>query len=589
MEAKNKINLLEYVKGNTAGQVVKVGKDTYRVDPCPVCGHKEHFTINAAGNYYKSFSECCRGGSIIDYLMEVEKMEKPQAMEKVERIAGVGIEEARSVIEQTSSNTTQYYYSRGLTDKTINKYKLGYLPDGHKIGKSFKYVLPVTEDFCILRSENESDRYRNIGNPKPLNLNYLSDPCINEIFIVEGYFDALSLEEIDKPAIALNSTSGTGAIVGAIEANQEALKGKLLIISLDNDTAGDTSANTIKEKLQELGLQYIDYKPGDHKDINAALVADKEKLKESIAETLDGWQEKTLYRGTVYEYMQEAFEVDQARRLSEPDIKTGIDSLDRALGGGLYPGLYILGAISSLGKTALALQVADTIAAAGHPVFFYSLEMGRYEMLCRSLAREYFKTTGIDTASTAQFIKPAAGNDIYSDPEFKNILKTYQDNAAKNLFLIEGDFKTTIETIENVPAGKRPVIIIDYLQVVQPQEGSRLSEKQHIDQVIVRLKQLSRKLDIPVIAVSSFNRESYKEEKGPSMAAFKESGGIEYSADVLLYMQLRKNEGEEINAIKNMNPRPINLLILKNRRGPAYEPMKLDYYTRQNYFVEPRR
>lgn len=596
METKNKADLLEYIT-QSGKQVFKVGVDTYRVEPCPVCGHKDHFTINAAENYYKSFSNCCRGGSIIDYLMEVEGMDKAEALSKVEKLKpGPAItrldkisskldKETRLLIDGSLKNITQYYYNRGLTDKTIKTYKLGYLPEGHKVGASFKYVLPVSDEFCILRSDNENDRYRNLGSPEPLNLHYLSNPSLNDVFIVEGYFDALSLEEIDRPAIALNSTSGKGKLLEALETHQDQLKDKTLIISLDNDEAGRKAADEIASRAQGLGLRYLVFNIEGYKDINAALIADKEDLQKQITEALKNAQ----YRGTIYEYMKEDFELDQARRLSEPDIKTGINGLDNALGGGLYPGLYILGAISSLGKTALALQLADTIAAAGHPVIFYSLEMGRYEMLCRSLTREFFKLAQDNLISTAQIIKPAAGNDIYRNPDFKEALKAYREGPAKNLFLVEGDFKTTIASIENITAGSRPVIIIDYLQVIQPQEGSRLSDKQQIDQVVVRLKQLSRKIDMPVIAVSSFNRASYNDDDGPSMAAFKESGAIEYGADVLLYMQLRKNKDDNLNEAKNKNPRQINLVILKNRRGAAFEEIRLDYFTKQNFFVEPKR
>ena len=61
--------------------------------------------------------------------------------------------------------------------------------------------------------------------------------------------------------------------------------------------------------------------------------------------------------------------------------------LDEALGGGLYPGLYMMGAISSLGKTTLACQIADQIAAAGQPVLIFSLEMARKEIFAKSISR----------------------------------------------------------------------------------------------------------------------------------------------------------------------------------------------------------
>lgn len=639
---KESISLYQYID-NAGHKLKRIGANEYRVDPCPVCGHKDHFTIYPDTNSYFSFSGCCNGGSIIDYLIEVESMDQAQAIERIKQLAdntgGFTLEaipekeqrQARAVMNKEAAqrteahkktlsmlkekalkgNTCKYYYTRGLTDKTIEAYNLGYISKGHKIGPDFKgkYLLPVSDTFCILRSEDEKEKYRNIGSPDLFNVRYLQDPALTgqEVFITEGIFDALSLEELDRPAVALNSTANKGKLLAALQANRDSLKDKLFIIALDTDTEGTQAAEAIASGAQGLGLRTVIFNLEGYKDINEALTADREALARQLDEGLQEQLEASKLQGTVYEYLLEDFELDQIKRIEEPDIKTGINSLDKALGSGLYPGLYIVGAISSLGKTALALQLADNIAAGKQQVLFFSLEMGRYEMTCRSLTREYFKglTEDLDmngalelarkdsTISTGYVIRPGYNNtDIYSRPEFKKALEGYKRGPAKYLSLVEGDFNLTIDKMEAViessiaRTGSRPVVFIDYLQVIQPAADSRLSDKQHIDQVVVRLKQLSRRLDLPVVAVSSFNRASYSDEGGPSMAAFKESGSIEYSADVLLYMQLRRGKDDDINEVKNKQPRPINLVILKNRRGLAFEEVKLDYYTKQNYFTE---
>ena len=633
-DMKKQVDMYKYLD-NAGHNLEKVGNSTYRVNPCPACGHKDHFTIYQDTNSYSSFSGCCNGGSIIDYMQEVEGMSMERAIKTLKQLAGAPLrtegkqgedqgpaaadkkeiqKETLSLIERAKGNTCNYYYSRGLTDKTINAYKLGYIPEGYNkpgYGKAFKYLLPVSDTCSILRSEDGAgeDKYKFVGKAELFNSRYIENPSLTgqEVFITEGIFDALSLEELDRPAVAINSTANKGKLLEALEANREQLKDKTFIIALDTDTEGTHTAEKLLEGAQGLGLQAVMFNLEGYKDINEALTAkDLPRQLQQFEEGLQEQLEADKLKGTVYEYLKDEFELDQAKRLEEPDIKTGITSLDRALGSGLYPGLYILGAISSLGKTALALQLADTIAAAQQQVLFFSLEMGKYEMTCRSLTREYFRKQikGLDldqalklarednTMSTGYVIRPGFNNvDIYSKPEFKTALEEYKRGPAKYLSLIEGDFNQTIDKIEEmteastVRTGNRPVVIIDYLQVIQPPAESRLSEKQHIDQVIVRLKQLSRKLDLPVMAISSFNRASY-EEGGPTMKAFKESGSIEYSADVLLYMQLRKGKDEDINEVKDRQPRPINLVILKNRRGQAFQEIPLDYYTKQNYFTE---
>jgi KaiC/GvpD/RAD55 family RecA-like ATPase len=595
-QLKQEVSLPGYIEAQ-GGKLEKAGKE-YRLNPCPVCGHKDHFTIYPESNSYSSFSGCCNGGSIIDYMVEVEGLNQGQAIEKLKQLAGVEPErepvkekpadrkEAASLIETASKNTTQYYYTRGLTDKTIKAYNLGYLPGGHKYGPAFKYVLPVSDNFIILRSDNDQDRYRNIGNTEILNSRYLKDASLTdrEIFITEGFFDALSLEELDRPAVALNSTAMSEALISILRQNKEAMKGKLLVIALDNDSGGQATREKLKTELQGLGLAYSEIDLNGYKDINEYLTADREGLLQQI--------EALPLAGTVYEYLKDGFELDQAKRLSEPDIPTKIKGLDHTLGGGLYPGLYVMGAISSLGKTALALQLADKIAEQGQAVLFFSLEMARYEMTSRSLARVLFEKNGDLDLTTGHVINTNyKGRDLWSQDYFKAALEAYREGPAKNLTLLEGDYSINIESLQAEinnyvsRTGRRPVIFIDYLQVLRPLD-LKMSEKQHIDLTVVELKRISRDLDLPVIAISSFNRANYKNEV--NFEAFKESGAIEYTADVVLGLQLRgvNKEKSNINDLKNQDPRPLELVILKNRRGRAFEVVPLDYWPRQNYFME---
>jgi len=605
---KEKVKLLDYVKNN-GGQIEKAGQNVYRLNPCPVCGHKDHFTIYPENNSYYSFSGCCEGGSIIDFMMEVEKLNQSQAIEKLKSLAGVeqnkepfqdpGREqrnqdiprlnpdekkETKALVEKAANNHTDYYYKRGLTEKTIKNYNLGYLPGGHKYGPSFKYVLPVSDQFVILRSDNDQDRYRNIGNTEIFNSRYIKDPSLTgrQIFITEGFFDALSLEELDLPAMALNSTAMSETLINMVREYKDKLKEKLFVLALDDDQGGWETADKLKTALRELKLAYAELDLKGYKDVNTFLQEDKEGLQKAI--------DKMPLKGTLYEYLQEDFELDQIKRINEPDIMTGLPQLDRNLGGGLYPGLYVLGAISSLGKTALALQVADKIAEQGLNVLFFSLEMGRYEMTCRSLARVLFEQNGHRDITTGNVLKTSYnGQDLYSQAFFKKALETYKEGPARHMALYEGNFDLDINALKqqvdeyiNI-TGKKPVIFVDYLQVLRPLD-LRMSEKQHIDLTIVELKRISRDLDVPVIAISSFNRANYKTDV--AFEAFKESGAIEYTADVVLAMQLRKNEDDDISEVKNREPRPLELVLLKNRRGRPYEVIAMDYWPKQNYFVE---
>ena len=208
-------------------------------------------------------------------------------------------------------------------------------------------------------------------------------------------------------------------------------------------------------------------------------------------------------------------------------------------------------------------------------------------MVCRNLTRLLFlKNEDHCNTNTGHLL-----HNRVPHADLMPIVQEYREDFAPNIAFVEGNFETDVSTIrKNVKeyiadTGRHPVVFLDYLQILKPlREG--FSEKQAIDASIVELKRISRDYSIPVIVVSSFNRSSYKHPV--SFTAFKESGAIEYTADVIMGLELRGAQGKDadINELKSQNPRDIDLVILKNRRGPAYEKIELDYYPGQNYFVE---
>ena len=601
-ELKNKIDLLDYIKDQDQ-EIEKIGENLYRLNPCPVCGHDDHFTVYAAKNTYSSFSGCCEGGSIVDYLMEIESLSKNEAIKKLRKIsegddlevsktetmieATTNNEDINKMVEEAKKNECEYYRKRGLSEEIIKKYELGYLPDGAKFGKDFKYVLPVSKNHVIVRTNiaDKNDRYRNIGDTEILNVKYLEDPSLteNEIFLTEGIFDALSLETIGKPAVSINSANMAKKLIDVLERNKSSLQDKIIILAFDNDKAGEEVAKTIEDAINSNDLHCDRLDLAGYKDANHYFTEDPEIFKQELNDL--------YFRGTAYEYLERDFKNEQLKRKDEKIIKTDFPGLDEVLGGGMYPGLYCLGSTTSLGKTALALQMADRIAEQGHQVIFFNLEMATYEMVCRSIARVMYEETGNEDFTTADILKGNFFNQVIKTTKpFYDAKSFYRDNIAKNMTFIEGDFSTNVSKLKsNIKkhlnrTNINPVVFVDYLQVLKPSISS-YSDKQHIDFCILELKRISRELDLPVIVISSFNRDAYGQYV--SFKSFKESGSIEYTADVIFGLQLRKDENEDINEVKNQEPRPLKLVTLKNRRGKSYSEIDLDYYPKQNYFVQP--
>ena len=272
--------------------------------------------------------------------------------------------------------------------------------------------------------------------------------------------------------------------------------------------------------------------------------------------------------------------------------------MDAELDGGLYEGLYVIGAISSLGKTTYCLQIADQIAKSEKDVMIFSLEMAGSELVSKSLSRltaelAWKKNLPLSMAKTARGITNAKLYDDYSEEELGLIVHSIAEYGefAEHLFISEGvgDIGTDNirEAVEKhiMLTANLPVVLVDYIQILSP-SNERGTDKQNTDKSVLELKRISRDYKLPVIGISSFNRENYKLEV--SMQAFKESGAIEYSSDVLIGLQLYGvgNSGFNVDEARKKSPRQVELRILKNRNGKVGGKIRLDYYAPFNYFVE---
>ncbi len=312
-------------------------------------------------------------------------------------------------------------------------------------------------------------------------------------------------------------------------------------------------------------------------------------------------QQESPFLQPISVFLHNEYKTVLQREQAKPHIQTGFASLDAQLGGHLYAGLYIIGSVSSLGKTAFCLQMADFIAAQGFDVLFFSLEMSRFEMVSRSISRILFEQSRFTRSySVTQLLQGAV-----DAPAFETAFGTYVREQGAHLYYEEGaPMGTTIEHIVSTATQlahackTAPVIFVDYLQMIHPGDV-RLSDKQATDMHVTRLKRLSRELDCPVIAISSFNRQNYSE--AVNLASFKESGAIEYSADFVLGLQAQgvqhaasspdeKKAARLVQAAtlsaKQKDPRPVEAVVLKNRRGPASASFSLEFYAKDNFFVE---
>lgn len=183
-----------------------------------------------------------------------------------------------------SVNQTHYYNDRGLSERIINKYRLGFDP----IKKGFKYLLPVSNSFITWRSDSveKAGRYKNQGKTSPFNEIYLKDTSltVKYIFVVEGTFDALSLEEIGYSAISINSVSSVNHFIELLTLYNENLKDKIIILAGDNDDAGKEMNEKLKTTLTSLNIKSSIYnKYSKLKDMNESLISNRKALEDDIS------------------------------------------------------------------------------------------------------------------------------------------------------------------------------------------------------------------------------------------------------------------------------------------------------------------
>ena len=232
-------------------------------------------------------------------------------------------------------------------------------------------------------------------------------------------------------------------------------------------------------------------------------------------------------------------------------VPTGFPELDRVIGG-FRPGrLYILGARTSIGKTALCTSLAQNVAeGADRPVLAVSIEMSGEELANRIIAAS--------TSVALSYID----NGTVSDDERREITGNAATLAGLKLSIVDSPQITVAAIAGHARRVKRDksdlaLIAVDYLQLVQPADRKAPRHEQ-VAAMSWALKGLARSLDTPVLCLAQLNRQAEHGSDRPRMSQLRESGAIEQDADCV--MLLHRADKDTADA---------ELLIDKNRSGPT--------------------
>ena len=284
-------------------------------------------------------------------------------------------------------------------------------------------------------------------------------------------------------------------------------------------------------------------------------------------------------------YLEERLENDLKEFDKFSNRKTGFSNFDTAQS--LYPGLYVLGGVSSVGKTAFAVQLADQLAKLGEHVLYFPLEATPLEIISRGLSR---------LTAQEDFTLGVSSIDIRSGritDSVRRAIFNYKSFSAHEA-IVPCNFRTTSNEIISViksyiqATGISPCVFVDYLQLLRPSD-KKMTTKESVEANVQAFKLLQLECNTVIFLISSLNRQNYLTTI--DFEAFKETGGIEYTADVMLGLQLHamnnkifdedkklSSKREVVRQAKKANPRKIELVVLKNRFGVTGRSFYFDYY-----------
>ena len=541
-----------------------------------------------------------------------EKVTTEKAFVKVDQSAF--FEEANKSLNEHGDECMEYLASRGITIDTANRFNLG-----HCLSEQYppnQLVIPTgkyTYNIRAISDDTKQKYYR----PKGMPVILFNEDALHQkrypVFVVEGEIDAISIEELGYPSVALESASNIGLISERDDLNELEYP---LIVALDNDDTGKKKSNDLCSRLEKKGVQYVTLGTlyGDYKDANECLIHEpdqfKKRLESAIMLSLDMAQDVLdKQKEALEEYKSQSVKSHKDvyvkdRMLQLDPISTGYPNLDEVLNGGLQPGrVYTIGAISSLGKTTFFNQMAEYVSSKNTDVIYYTLEMSEAELNSKGISRNTYRIciSNLDSlnatdAKTSHEVDSFWRKQFEYSEKDKKIIKYATDdyfNNGEHLY-IHDDVITIDDIVRDVTnhikiTSELPVVFIDYLQIIPPSESEKgLSDKARMDSIVLRLKDISRKYNIPIVVISSFNRQNYGQQA--NMTAFKESGSIEYSSDVVIALEFSALSDDETSynevVERSKAIRNVDVVVLKNRNGQSGARIHYAFYTKYNYYYE---
>ena len=625
---KKKANIFEFVKYDTGLQTYKEQlqflKDRYSIDFFEI--KKEEVEIPS--------EEIETGETLLqeelfkeDFLPNLEKARKDTYIHKQVAI--------------------HHFEARGLSSETIDKYKLtatmnfndimnGEMKQNNQalsdfIGGGFifpfidskgKFSYYIEEPFkrgMKIEGNNPKAKtfekyYKPKGKSLLFNERYLQDSSEEFIFLCEGIFDSLSVEEVGMKSIALLTTSQA-----RFYKLLEKLKpyNKTFILLLDNDEQGKKGEEALEKKLKEMKFKCLKHSESltgqeKWKDCNDYLKENREDFKKYLDKLLKEAQRMKQEQMTPEDKAKMIISSGSAMQQITPffetidkgtfkPIPTHFENLDSSLCGGLSTqSIVVINGGTGTGKTTMTLNLCLNLAKE-RPILYFTLEMSKEQILSKVYSNIAYKYGGMTISNTS--ILQSYDKNKMTPYQRKCLLEEIEKHEELNNFFVVFPESSKIdyiqEQIESITQelqeqGKQtPIVVIDYLQFLQ---GDTREDTQSL---IKRSQRILKKYAIDkesIVFILSANSREANRQKESSIDSGRDSSDIEYTADYLLsvnFTEFEENPKTEMTrrklqekAFKDNTPLKMSLIIHKQRFGQSGGKIDFNFIGSANTYEE---
>ena len=469
-------------------------------------------------------------------------------------------------------------------------------------------ILPYDSRRFLVRSISDNPKVKrgNTGGKKTRIYNPYGVNFEKALFVVEGEIDAISIHKAGFPAVALGGAGEYKKLIENLKGANKAAVSVILMFDNNDGGTGQKDATAAKSGLLKEGYKAVNFilSLKEKYDSNEFLQKDFEGFQKRLQEiytqaTADFKKmESERMKAAGIEILADVFdELDaMSDKLKGNLLKWGFPALDEKLP--MLPGCYLLGALPSLGKTTLALNVAGNICEQGEAVLYISYEPTSKQIAAKNLAGYWFKKIWnnhrdnrlTEKVPTAAQIMLGRYSGMFSFEEMK-VVREELKAKRRNFYFLQGRKDTAQDLISKIkPYVDNGVkfIVVDYIQLIKGTDTTKTAREQ-IDETIKELQIFQSDNNLVILFISSFNRENYRNYA--CLEAFKESGGLEFTADGILALQLEYKKGEsristeKFQEKKQMQPRDMELVCLKNRFGIDFTD-KFAYHSAHETFIE---